>query len=131
MVARLLLALLGAFHVLNGLVMLAAPGRWAATVVHLSTPDHLHFHFIADIAMAFLASGFGLLLGARKGAASPTWAIAGSVWPFLHALLHIKEWIFDGPPAASGDLISEGLGVIVVGVAGAALAWLRYRKGEA
>jgi hypothetical protein len=131
MVARLLLALLGAFHVLNGLVMLAAPGRWAATVVHLSAPDHLHFHFIADIAMAFLASGVGLLLGARKGPANAPWAAAGSVWPFLHALVHLKEWIFDGPPALTGDLINEGLGVIVVGVAGVALAWFRYRKGEA
>jgi hypothetical protein len=131
MVARLLLALLGAFHLANGLVMLAAPGTWAAAVVHLGAPDHLHFHFIADIGMAFLASGAGLLLGARKGAANATWAVAGSVWPFLHALVHLKEWIFDGPPAATGDLVSEGVAVILVGALGVALAWLRYRNGEA
>ena len=67
MVVRILLAILGLFFLGQGLWMLAAPGAWAESVVHLVAPDHLHFHLIADIGMAFLASGAGLLLGARRG----------------------------------------------------------------
>jgi len=111
--------------------MLFAPGLWAATVVHLGAPDHLHFHFIADIGMAFAASGAGLLLSARKGAAAATFAIAGATWPFLHALIHAREWIIDGPPPATADLLNEGIGVIVVGILGVVLAWMRFREGDA
>jgi hypothetical protein len=131
MVVRLLLAVLGAFHLANGLAMLFAPSAWAAAVVHLGAPDHLHFHFIADIGMAFAASGAGLLLGARKGTTAAAFAIAGATWPFLHALIHAREWIMRGPPAATGDLVSEGVAVILVGVLGVALAWMRSREGDA
>lgn len=131
MVVRVGLAILGLFHVANGLVMLLSPSGWAARVVHLGTPDRLHLHFIADIAMAFLTSGVGLLLGARRGAVNAMWAVAGATWPALHALLHTKEWILDGPPRATGDLINEGAGVILIGAAGVTLAWLRTRQGDA
>ena len=130
MVVRAGLAILGLFHLANGVAMLLWPAAWAAQVVHLGAPDHLHLHFIADIAMAFLASGAGMLLAARRGA-NAVWAMAGAAWPALHALLHLKEWILDGPPAATGDLINEGVGVILVGAAGVALAWLRARQGDA
>ena len=126
MVVRLGLAVLGLFHLANGLVMLVWPGAWAASVVHLAGPDHLHFHFIADIAMAFLASGAGLLLAWRGSA---VWAVAGATWPALHALIHVREWIAMGPPMASGDMVREGAGVILVGALGVALAWLRTRQG--
>jgi hypothetical protein len=131
MVVRVGLAILGLFHAANGLAMLLWPSLWAASVVHLGHPDRLHLHFIADIAMAFLASSAGLLLSSRRGAANATWAVAGAAWPALHAVLHVKAWILDGPPAATGDLINEGVGVILVGAAGVALAWFRTRQGEA
>ena len=129
MVVRAGLAILGLFHLANGVAMLLWPTAWAAAVVHLAAPDHLHLHFIADIAMAFLASGTAMLLGARRGAGA-AWAIAGAAWPALHALLHVKEWIQGGPPAMTGDLINEGVGVILVGAAGVALGWLRAREGD-
>lgn len=131
MVVRVFLAVLGAFHLANGLAMLAFPGHWAAQVVHLEAPDHLHFHFIADIAMAFLASGTGMLLGARKGAANAAWAAAGATWPALHGLLHLKEWLLDGLPSATQDIVSEGVGVILIGALGVLFAWWRHREGEA
>jgi hypothetical protein len=127
MVVRLGLGFLGLFHLANGLAMLFWPGPWAAQVVHLATPDHLHLHFIADIAMAFLASGTGLLLGARGNA---RWAVAGAVWPALHALVHVRDWIAMGPPMAAGDAVREGVGVILIGALGVALAWLRTKEGE-
>lgn len=131
MVVRIFLAFVGAFHLANGLAMLAFPSAWAAAVVHLGAPDHLHFHFIADIAMAFLASGTAMLLGARKGSANAAWAAAGAAWPALHALLHLKEWLRDGVPAATQDAVSEGVGVILIGALGVLLAWRRYREGDA
>jgi hypothetical protein len=128
MVVRYLLATVGVFHFANGLAMLLAPAAWAAAVVHLNAPDHLHFHFIADIAMAFLASGCGLLLGARRGATGAVWAMAGAAWPALHALIHLHAWVMDGLPTATGDTLREGVGVILVGALGVALAWLRLRE---
>jgi hypothetical protein len=130
MVVRLILGILGLFHLANGLEMLLAPGQWAAMVVHLTAPDHLHYHFIADIGFAFAASGVGMLLGARRGPVNGSWALAGAVWPLLHGLFHLKEWIFDGPPPMPG-LLTEGVGVILVGFVGIWAAWVRYRKGEA
>ena len=130
MVVRVILGILGLFHLANGLVMLLAPASWAASVVHLTAPDHLHFHFITDIGFAFAASGIGMLLGARRGLSNGPWALAGAVWPLLHGLFHLKEWIFDGPPPMPG-LLTEGVGVIVVGFVGIWLAWVRYSKGDA
>src|SRR5690348_12601974 len=112
MVVRVILGILGLFHLANGLVMQLAPASWAASVVHLTAPDHLHFHFITDIGFAFVASGGGMLLGARRGLSNGPWALAGAIWPLLHGLFHLKEWIFDGPPPMPG-LLTEGLGVIL------------------
>ena len=130
MVVRVILRILGLFHLANGLVMLVFPAQWGAAVVHLTAPDHLHFHFITDIGFAFAASGAGLLLGARRGIANGPWAIAGAIWPLLHGLFHLKEWIADTPPPMP-DLVTEGIGVILMGFVGIWLAWVRYRKGEA
>jgi hypothetical protein len=131
MVVRIGLTVLGVFHLANGLAMLVFPAAWAAAVVHLGAPDHLHFHFITDIGMAFLASGAGLLLGARRGAAGAAFAAAGATWPALHGLFHLKEWIGDGLPPTAQGLVSEGAGVILVGALGVFLAWRRFREGDA
>jgi hypothetical protein len=127
MAVRLILAVLGLFHLINGLIMLAFPAEWAGAVVHLPAPDHLHIHFIVDIGLVFAASGMGMIWGSRPGAA--VWAAAGSVWPVLHGLFHAVEWVTDGLPRGM-DFFKEGVGVILAGALGAALAFRRYRKGE-
>lgn len=129
MFTRALLLVLGLFHAANGLVMLAMPSLWAATVVHEASPSHLEFHFIADIGMAFLASGVALGWSARRGPSFAPWAIAGATWPALHALIHLREWAVMGLPATTADTLNEGFGVIFVGLAGVALAWVRQREG--
>lgn len=129
MFTRALLLVLGLFHVVNGLVMLAWPRMWLASVVHESSPMHLEFHFVADIGMAFLASGVALAWSARRGSSFAPWAIAGAAWPALHALIHVREWVAMGPPIATADMLNEGIGVIFVGLVGVALAWLRQREG--
>ena len=129
MFTRALLLVLGLFHAASGLAMLALPRQWAMTVVHDASPTHLEFHFIADIGMAFLASGAALAWSARRGASFAPWAIAGAAWPALHALIHLREWTMMGLPATTADLLNEGIGVILVGAAGVVLAWLRQRQG--
>ncbi len=131
MIVRLLLLVVGLFHAANALWMLAFPVEWAATVVHQPDPVHLELHFIADIGMAFLASGAALIWSARRGPQFAMWAIAGATWPALHALIHLREWVMDGLPPTTGDILSEGIGVILVGAAGVLLAWLRFKTGEA
>ena len=129
MFTRALLLLLGFFHAANGLAMLVSPGSWALSVVHDPSPSHLEFHFIADIGMAFLASGAALVWSARRARAFAPWAIAGAAWPALHALIHIREWVMVGPPATTADILNEGIGVILAGLAGVLLAYFRQRQG--
>jgi hypothetical protein len=114
MFTRALLLVLGLFHVANGLAMLVAPAAWAVSVVHDPQPSHLEFHFIADIGMAFLASGAALVWSAR---------------PALHALIHVHEWLTHGLPATTADILNEGIGVILAGLTGVLLASLRQREG--
>src|SRR3569833_3341559 len=119
---RVILGILGLFHLANGLVMLLAPAPWAAAVVHLTAPDHLHFHFITDIGFAFAASGVGMLLGAQRGAANGAFGLAGSVWPLLHNQNQHKKKKNNNPPPKPKQK-TKNVGVILVGFAGIWLAW--------
>jgi hypothetical protein len=130
MFTRALLLVLGLFHAANGLVMLALPRQWASSVVHATAPNHLEFHFIADIGMAFLASGVALAWSARRGRSFAPWAIAGAAWPALHALIHVREWAMMGMPATTRDILNEGIGVILVDAIGVVLAWVRQSQGD-
>jgi hypothetical protein len=130
MFTRALLLVLGLFHAANGLVMLALPRQWASSVVHATAPNHLEFHFIGDIGMAFLASGVALAWSARRGRSFAPWAIAGAAWPALHALIHVREWAMMGMPATTRDILNEGIGVILVGAIGVVLAWVRQSQGD-
>ena len=50
-------------------------------------------------------------------------------------LASYTAWSFGSKPSCfarmPGDLVSEGVGVILVGFAGIVAAWLRFRKGDA
>jgi hypothetical protein len=128
MAVRLMLLILGAFHLLNGLIMLAAPMAWYMAVPGVSASGPLNHHFIADIGLIFVASGAGLILGARVGARAAVWAMAGAAWPALHALLHIWGWFARGFPATGSLIASEVFGVVGVGALGVALAYARNRQ---
>jgi hypothetical protein len=86
-------------------------------------------HFVRDIGFAFLASGAGLMLGARKGRDAAVLAIAGAVWPALHGLFHVYGWIAEGFPAEPDVAAAEVFGVVLAGALGVVLAWLRM-NGE-
>ena len=124
------LAVLGLFNVLNGLFMLALPVDWFGQVIGAHVPmGPMDTHFIRDVGFAFLASGVGLAWGVRSGLTAGAFALAGSVWPMLHALFHIDLWAMHGMPHGQA-LINEGFGVVVMSTIGVVVAWLRFRKGD-
>lgn len=128
MFVRAGLILLGLLHLGNGLWMLVAPDGWYAAIPGVSLTGPTNHHFIADIGLAFTASGVGLLIGARAIRSAGAFAVAGATWPALHALLHLWGWIHMGVPASASVAVSEGIGVMLVGALGAALAWIRFSQ---
>ncbi|MBI3676127.1 MAG: hypothetical protein HY243_05875 [Proteobacteria bacterium] len=128
MVIRVLLLLVGLFQVVNGLWMLTAPENWYAGVPGVTLTGPINLHFITDIGLAFLASGAGMMLGARKGLAA--FALAGATWPALHALFHIWGWFEHGFPMDTKIVVSEIVGVVGVSALGLAAAWLQARKKQ-
>jgi len=129
MVVRLGLALIGLFNILNGLFMLAAPDAWFARVIGDMAMGPMDDHFIRDVGFAYAASGTGLLLGLRRGAAAGAFALAGSVWPVLHALFHLNLWAMHGIPTGM-NLINEGIGVVVLSALGLLVGWMRFKQGD-
>lgn len=130
MAVRLLLAVLGAAQVVNACVMLAVPAGWYAAVPGVAMAGPFNAHFVRDIGFVYLASGAGLILGARRGRDAAVLACAGAVWPALHGLFHVYGWIAEGFPADPGVAATEASGVVLAGALGVVLARLRL-KGEA
>ena len=128
MMNRWLLSLLGLFHLLGGLWMIATPMNWYMAVPGVVATGPMNHHFIVDIGFAFVASGAGMLMAFRKGVAAAAFVLAGATWPALHACFHVWEWIVDGLPSNPHILVSTGIGVIVVSFLGFALAWMRARQ---
>jgi hypothetical protein len=130
MIVRAGLILLGLFHLGNGLWMLAAPDGWYAAVPGVSATGPINHHFIADIGLAFVTSGAGLMLGARNMRSAGAFAVAGSTWPALHALLHLWGWLHEGFSPTAATAVSESVGVVLIGALGAALAGMRFTEQQ-
>lgn len=128
---RILLILLGVFHIANGALMLLAPGLWYTMVPGVIDTGPLNQHFVYDIGMAFVASGAMLVLGARAGRRAATLAAAGATWPALHALIHIDGWVTMGFSSDTQVAIAEVVGVVAPAALGVLLAWLRAKEEPA
>lgn len=122
------LLILGLFHLVNGLWMLADPMGWYAAIPGAIGTGQGNMHFIGDIGLAFAASGVGLMLGFRAGARAATFALAGAVFPALHALFHVWGWFAHGFPTETNVALSEIVAVVAVPALGAVAAWLRARQ---
>ncbi len=125
---RLGLAVLGLFHLANGLWMLAAPAAWYAAVPGVVQSGPMNHHFIVDIGLAFAASGAAMIAGARGHAKWAVVALAGATYPALHACFHVWEWISDGVPRDPRWMMSDLVAVMLVSFLGFALAWMQARK---
>ena len=128
MIVQLILLLIGVFYVATGLWMLISPDGWYGTVPGVPLTGPNNHHFVSDVGLAYLASGAGMGLALRPGAAGAAFALAGATWPLLHAALHVQGWMTHGLPAAPDVAATEGVGVILVGVLGFALATVRARN---
>ncbi|WP_438727850.1 hypothetical protein ACR9YC_11705 [Parasphingorhabdus sp. DH2-15] len=117
---RALLIALGFAHLLTGPVAFFAPHFFYDTVPGLSMMGPFNLHFIRDVGIAFAASGGAVVYGAVRH--NRPVAIAGSVWPFLHALFHIQIEVARGLPM---DVIMgfNVLAVIGPGLTVMALSW--------
>ena len=128
MTIRILLVLLGLIHLSTGLWMLADPMGWYAAVPGVILTGPANHHFISDIGLAFIASGAGLCFAIGAGLRNAVFALAGSTWPMLHALLHIYGWFAYGFPSDSRVAFAEVVGVVAVSVLGFVLAWTNARR---
>jgi hypothetical protein len=118
---RPLLALLGAYHLLLGVVMVAAPSTFFDDV---ATYGPFNDHYIRDVATFYLALGVVMLVAvARTSWQAPLLAFATLQYA-LHLVNHLWD-IGDADPAWLGPANAVALGLI-----GALLLWLLRGGGE-
>ncbi len=128
MIYRVGLAILGVLALGNAIAMIAFPRLWYGTTPGVTMTGPYNAHFIADIGLAFAASGAGLLAGFRPGATAATLALAGATWPALHALFHVWLWFVRGFPTAPTMIATETIGVVGISALGVGLAIARARQ---
>lgn len=81
---------------MTGLFIFAQPETFYELVPGLSAMGPFNSHFVRDVGLAFLASGALLGWGTRMG--TPAIALAGVLWPLLHAFFHVQVWGHRGFP---------------------------------
>lgn len=112
---KLILSILAVWHGFNGLFMLFMPMRWYEGVPGVTHTGPFNGHFIADIAIAFLASAIGLALAVRQpGPIAAALLIAPAAFLGGHAVLHAVEF-FHGHMIAT-DILRDTLIILVPGL---------------
>jgi len=129
MLSRIALVFFGLFNMANGVYMLVAPDAWYAAVPGVTATGPMNHHFIADIGFAFIASGLGQLFAMKNSRAGAAFALAGSVWPALHAAFHVWGWLSHGLPMQPAMLLSEVVGVVGVSALALILAVRAFARG--
>ena len=114
----MLAMLIAASWALTGAVMVAVPLSFYQLTPTISMMGPFNAHFIRDAGFAYLASGGIAATG--WSAARRDLAIAGAVWPALHAAFHL--WLWAGRGLAPDVMIGFDL-VAVIGPA-AIMLWL-------
>lgn len=103
---RLLLWVLGAGALANGLAMLLAAGPWFARVASDTGPYNAHL--VRDVGAAYLAAGTALIWGGLRPALRGPLAAVALVFLGLHAATHALE-LLSGH--VHGSMALEILGV--------------------
>lgn len=94
---RAILNTAAVYYLAAGVYMLIAPQAWYDMTPGVSQTGPLNIHLARDIALIFLASAAAMIWGAACRV-RPT-AVAGVLWPCLHALFHLQMWLARGLPA--------------------------------
>jgi hypothetical protein len=112
---RLTVGALAAFHLVEGLWMLVAPGSFFDLIGRYGLENS---HYVGDLGAFVLAYGFALVLGVgRRSGRAPLLAV-GAAWYAVHALNHV----FDiGESRSSGRGIAD---TILLALGAGVLAWL-------
>ncbi len=119
---KLILSAVAAWHGFNGLFMLMMPARWYETVPGVTHTGPFNGHFIADIAIAFLACAAGLALAVRhRGPIAAALLTAPAIFLGGHAVLHAVEF-FHGH-SGFGEIARDTLIIIIPGLTPAAFVW--------
>ena len=105
----------------SGAFMLVAPAAWYASVPGVPMTGPFNWHFVIDIALAYLISAAGLLIAAVR--LNRALAIQAASWPVAHALFHLFLWAHHEVPQGLA-LPTEAVGVLGLGALAAAGAWL-------
>ena len=112
-IARFSIIIAGLLLGLSGLFMLVAPALWYATVPGVVMTGLFNWHFVLDIALAYLVSGIGLMIaGTRR---NQSLAIQAASWPVAHAGFHLWLWVAHGLPSGAA-LPTEAVGVLALGL---------------
>ena len=107
-----LVYLFAVYYFITGVLILLAPMQFYNNVPGLSAMGPFNMHFIIDVALVFIACSVAIFWGAKHQIRST--AIAGAVWPALHALFHLQIW---GSRSFALDFIaaSDFIAVIIPG----------------
>ena len=92
--ARNLLIAISVLWTLTGFYIFFAPQHFYDNTPGLSMMGPFSMHFIRDVALVFFASGCTTMWGALQRM-RPV-ALAGVLWPALHAAFHVQLWAARG-----------------------------------
>lgn len=85
---RAVLIVIAAYHVVNGLLALLAPGTFYEEIGRYGVENS---HYVGDVGAFYLAAGFGLGVAVLR----PEWRVpillVGAVWYGFHALNHLFD----------------------------------------
>ena len=107
---RVLIWILGATSLINGIAMFFAPSVWFFRLVP-GAPETGPFnaHLVADSGTFFIAVGIGLLIAGSDPARHVAVVIVAAVANLMHSILHLYSH-------AAGLLSLEHLGTEIVGI---------------
>lgn len=112
---RTILALLAAWHGLNGAFMLAAGRAWYDMVPGVPGTGPYNPHFVADIGIGFLAAAAGLALAALRPDRRSAALLAPAVFLAGHAGLHLAEFVIHGSTTAT--VLRDTILIVLPGLA--------------
>ena len=120
------LIFIAAFYVAFGAYIFIAPMSFYTRTPGVEMLGPFSVHFIRDAGLAYFAGGAVILSGALRF--NRSLAIAGALWPCLHALFHLQMWIARGFPADLVALVNL-FGIQLPAWLALYLAW-RLRSSE-
>jgi hypothetical protein len=111
---------LGGLWAFTGVYVFAQPQAFYDMVPGLALMGPFSIHFIRDVGLAFLSSGAITILGGYH--TRRDLALAGALWPSLHALFHVQIWSHRGFPF-DAIFFFDLLAVISPALLAVACAW--------